>query len=201
MVTSKDGTRRPTTITFSDAVRTSDAYLLVDVFATDLFGHITSNSFTPLFVINAILRLPNPIGANKLVWVGRKFYGDCDVVCSEGAWIRSNGKITFRSSLVEPIDYQHDPCDWLWQTPMVKMEVDGVARTLTWNVVRSVGGVYVLSFNLMEGLEYAGADRDMFDYETNLLRFRSPSSNPIAHYVSPWLSYLPSLGSKLVLLH
>jgi len=191
-ITAKDGTRKPTQGTYVEAARDRDALLMVDIYATNVDG---SCEFSPRTLSYFLEGLAQPFGPMKLMWIGRKFYGDVGVVAGEGAWrrtLKKNGqmKVIYRASTMEPTEYEHDPCDWIWQSSSAAVVVLGQAAVLSWNVAFVVGTTYGVVFHLTVG-QLSGESSELFAYETNLIDVPVPRKDWFASTLRSYQHYVP----------
>ncbi len=191
IVTTKDFTRRPTMITYADATVRSECLFLVDIYATDVN---ISTPWSPSSAARLLESLPNPYGGTRLVWVGRKFYGDAGVIANEGGWYRDEkNMIHYRSSRNDPEEYIHDPCDWMWTRSSASIVVRGAPATLSWTVVKIIGTTHILEFvcspyPLVDSISGV----PLYPFQNNLVSVRCPQSSSWAYWLSPILSYIPS---------
>ncbi len=190
-LTTKDHTRRPTTITFGDAVRGAQTLLFVDVYETDVSS---TGLFDPPSIALMLNLMVDPYGSNRILWIGRCFYGSGGVVAGEGGWFRDErGKIIFRSSPDEPTEYSNDPCDWMWKTTEADIQIHGNPAVLSWGVVKVVGSFKLVAFNCTPraGIPTAPV-ASLYPYDEYLVEVKCPSSAPFVQPLLPYLSYLPS---------
>lgn len=207
-VVHKDRLRNPTTEDWSLLLPRADTLLYVDIYAQ----HTTQTEvFDPHYVVRMLLSLPVPLNDAKLYWIGRKFYGDCGVVppstfmadplkketqhvWAEGAWLRKDGQIYFCSSPNEGCEYQHDPCDWIWKSTSMKVEVQGRIYTLSWSDCRPTGSFFTICFGL-----YAFDNRSnpspWFSYDNNIIQLPVPADNLALSAVR---SYIPTMFHSLL---
>jgi hypothetical protein len=195
-VTSKDFSRNPTTITFADATQASQCLLMVDIYDTYLD---VEAPLSPRVIAQMLGFLPDPFGGSRLVWVGRKFFGNAGIVANEGGWVRlveADGaeKIWYRSSLGDPPEYVNDPLDWLWNTGSANVTVRGVAAYLTWTVRKVVGTFQIVSFNLTLGnlIETRPVSVN-YPFEDNLVTIKCPSQSSLGRWWVPYAPFLPQV--------
>lgn len=81
----------------------------------------------------------------RFFWVGRRFTGSCGTCEGEAAWVRIDNTIIFRPD-TSGMMYSHDPCDWIWNTPSVKIE--GSSLYLSWSIYQTIGSFYLIVFSL-----------------------------------------------------
>lgn len=200
LITPKDATRLPTTVILSDALINAEAILLIDVYDT-LFERPAP--FSPDTIAPILAGLPQPYGPTKMFWVGRKFYGDADVV-HEGAWVRlphqGTDRIFYRPSLVEGVEYENDPCDWLWQSTSAPIVINGTPALLSWTIAKPVGTMFIISFSVTLG-QLVFNPRPQFDFQLNLLTIEMPASHAMAQTIVPWSNWIPQSIRNLLPLH
>jgi hypothetical protein len=189
-LTPKDYSRNPTNITYGDAVRDADSLLLVDIYQTDV---LPSCPFNPLAISRMLEAMQNPIGANKIYWVGRCFRADTGLVCGEGGWYREKDDVIFRSSKDEPLEYKHDACDWIWKTCSTPIVIHGHNYQLAWSVQKLVGTFKIVVFHVTPGrLETCSAD--LYPYIETFINVRCHTSSVLKEQI---LDRLPFLGNVL----
>lgn len=200
-LTSKDFTREPTDITLVDALRAAQAILMVDVYETCINGPAP---LSPQIIADLLAMMPESYGGTRLVWVGRKYYGDCDVVANEGAWVRKtdahgNPKIISRSSYEDPIEYSNDPLDWMWTSSSAQVAVRQAPAYLSWTVRKTVGSVVVVSFNLTLGaLIETSPSGGLYPFVQNLVTVKCPAQTSLTGWWVQYLCLVPSLFRKFL---
>lgn len=171
-----------------DHYRSASAFLMVDVYETDL-----GSSFNPAFVRTVLSDLSE---SAMLVWIGHRYLGPAGTVHGEGAWVRTaDGKILSRPDHLSSAYAPHDPCDWIWKASFEKFD-DGA---VCWAHKETAGNMHTIIFRWVGAAKAAQLVNDRAPMENENEQFTTLEARALvpwepARTIARWFRHNPLLN-------